>query len=57
VELYLIHLHKEVDKQIARAVVEDDEKLADIDNEIEAKPRPIGTVLNTCNRGEEVAEA
>jgi len=33
---------KEVDKQIARAVVDDDEKIADIDAEIDAKPRPIG---------------
>ena len=33
---------KEVDKQIARAVVDDDEKIADIEAEIDAKPRPIG---------------
>ena len=33
---------KEVDKQIARAVVDDDEKIANIDEEIDAKPRPIG---------------
>ena len=33
---------KEVDKQIARAVVDDDEKIANIDAEIDAKPRPIG---------------
>jgi hypothetical protein len=48
---------KEVDKQIARAVVEDDEKLADIDNEIEAKPRPIGQFSTPAIEGEEVAEA
>ena len=47
---------KEVDKQIARAVVEDDEKLADIDNEIEAKPRPIGQFSTPAIEGEEVAE-
>jgi len=38
---------KEVDKQIARAVVDDDEKIADIDAEIEAKPRPIGQFTTT----------
>ena len=47
---------KEVDKQIARAVVEDDEKIADIDNEIEAKPRPIGQFSTPTIEGEEVAE-
>jgi hypothetical protein len=48
---------KEVDKQIARAVVEDDEKIADIDSEIEAKPRPIGQFSTPAIEGEEVAEA
>jgi hypothetical protein len=47
---------KEIDKQIARAVVEDDEKLADIDSEIEAKPRPIGQFSTPAIEGEEVAE-
>ena len=47
---------KEVDKQIARAVVDDDEKIADIDNEIEAKPRPIGQFSTPAIEGEEVAE-
>ena len=38
---------KEVDKQIARAVVDDDEKIANIDAEIDAKPRPIGQFTTT----------
>jgi len=47
---------KEIDKQIARAVVEDDEKIANIDNEIEAKPRPIGQFSTPAIEGEEIAE-
>ncbi len=46
---------KEVDKQIARAVVDDDEKIADIDAEIDAKPRPIGQFTTTLPTGEEGA--
>ena len=37
--------------------VEDDEKIADIDSEIEAKPRPIGQFSTPAIEGEEVAEA
>jgi hypothetical protein len=47
---------KEVDKQIARAVVDDDEKLANIDSEIEAKPRPIGQFSTPAIEGEEIEE-
>lgn len=43
---------KEVDKQIARAVVEDDEKINLIDNEIDAKPQPIGQFSTTQIEGE-----
>jgi hypothetical protein len=46
---------KEVDKQIARAVVDDDEKIADIDAEIDAKPRPIGQFTTTLPTEEESA--
>ena len=46
---------KEVDKQIARAVVDDDEKIADIDAEIDAKPRPIGQFTTNLPTEEEGA--
>jgi hypothetical protein len=45
---------KEVDKQIARAVVDDDEKIADIDAEIDAKPRPIGQFSTPTIEGVEI---
>jgi hypothetical protein len=48
---------KEVDKQIARAVVDDDEKINNIDAEIEAQPRPIGQFSTPTIEGEEIAEA
>ena len=48
---------KEIDKQIARAVIDDDEKIADIDGEIEAKTRPIGQFSTPTIEGEEIAEA
>src|SRR5210317_512169 len=47
---------KEVDKQIARAVVDDDEKIANIDNEIDATPEPIGQFATPEIEGEEIAE-
>ena len=46
---------KEVDKQIARAVVDDDEKIANIDAEIDAKPRPIGQFTTNLPTEEESA--
>ena len=48
---------KEVDKQIARAVVDDDEKINNIEAEIEAKARPIGQFSTPTIEGEEIAEA
>tara|TARA_X000001382_G_scaffold130890_1_gene127626 strand:- start:1021 stop:2442 length:1422 start_codon:yes stop_codon:yes gene_type:complete len=48
---------KEVDKQIARAVVDDDEKIASIDNEIMAKTESIGQFATEEIEGEEIAEA
>jgi hypothetical protein len=45
---------KEVDKQIARAVVDDDEKIADIEAEIDAKPRPIGQFSTPTIEGVEI---
>jgi len=48
---------KEVDKQIARAVVDDDEKIASIDNEIMAKTESIGRFATEEIEGEEIAEA
>jgi len=48
---------KEIDKQIARAVIDDDEKIANIDAEIEAKTRPIGQFSTPTIEGEEIAEA
>ena len=47
---------KEVDKQIARAVVDDDEKINTIDNEIDAKAAPIGQFSTPTIEGEEIAE-
>ena len=47
---------KEVDKQIARAVVDDDEKINDIESEIDAKARPIGQFSTPAIEGEEVEE-
>jgi hypothetical protein len=45
---------KEVDKQIARAVVDDDKKIANIDAEIDAKPRPIGQFSTPTIEGVEI---
>ena len=45
---------KEVDKQIARAVVDDDEKIGNIDAEIDAKPRPIGQFSTPTIEGVEI---
>ena len=47
---------KEVDKQIARAVVDDDEKINDIESEIDSKARPIGQFSTPAIEGEEVEE-
>ena len=47
---------KEVDKQIARAVVDDDEKINTIDSEIDAKAAPIGQFSTATIEGEEIAE-
>ena len=47
---------KEVDKQIARAVVDDDEKINTIDNEIDAKAVNIGQFSTPEIEGEEIAE-
>jgi len=47
---------KEVDKQIARAVVDDDEKINTIDNEIDAKAAPIGQFSTPTIEGEEIEE-
>ena len=47
---------KEVDKQIARAVVDDDEKINTIDSEIDAKAAPIGQFSTPEIEGEEIAE-
>ena len=48
---------KEVDKQIARAVVDDDEKISTIDDEIDAKSAPIGQFSTPTIEGEEIEEA
>ena len=48
---------KEDEIEESDPVVEDDEKIADIDSEIEAKPRPIGQFSTPAIEGEEVAEA
>ena len=47
---------KEVDKQIARAVVDDDEKINTIDSEIDAKAVNIGQFSTPTIEGEEIAE-
>ena len=47
---------KEVDKQIARAVVDDDEKINTIDSEIDAKAAPIGQFSTPTIEGEEIEE-
>ena len=47
---------KEVDKQIARAVVDDDEKIT-IDGEIDAKAVTIGQFSTPTIEGEEIEEA
>jgi hypothetical protein len=47
---------KEVDKQIARAVVDDDEKINTIDNEIDAKAVNIGQFSTPTIEGEEIEE-
>jgi hypothetical protein len=47
---------KEVDKQIARAVVDDDEKINTIDSEIDAKAVTIGQFSTPTIEGEEIAE-
>ena len=47
---------KEVDKQIAKAVVDDDEAINSINNEIDASSQAIGqfsTTLPTNDNGEE----
>ena len=48
---------KEIDKQIARAVVDEDDVINQIDNEIDAKPKPIGQFSTPTIEGEEIAEA
>ncbi len=47
---------KEVDKQIARGVVDDDEKINQIESEIDAQTRPIGQFSTPAIEGEEVEE-
>jgi len=47
---------KEVDKQIARGVVDDDEKINQIESEIDAQARPIGQFSTPTIEGEEIAE-
>ena len=47
---------KEVDKQIARAVVDDDEMINTIDGEIDAKAVNIGQFSTPTIEGEEIAE-
>ena len=47
---------KEVDKQIARAVVDDDEKINTIDSEIDAKAVNIGQFSTPTIEGEEIQE-
>jgi hypothetical protein len=46
---------KEVDKQIARAVVDDDDVINTIDAEIDAKAAPIGQFSTTAIAGETIA--
>ena len=47
---------KEIDKQIARAVVDDDEQIKTIDNEIESSAVAIGQFSTPEIEGEEIAE-
>jgi len=47
---------KEIDKQIARAVVDDDDVIKAIDNEIDAKTSPIGQFSTNSIEGEEIQE-
>ena len=47
---------KEIDKQIARAVVDDDDVIKAIDNEIDAKVSPIGQFSTNSIEGEEIQE-
>ena len=47
---------KEIDKQIARAVVDDDDVIKAIDNEIDAKVSPIGQFSTPSIEGEEIQE-
>lgn len=47
---------KEIDKQIARAVVDDDDVIRAIDNEIDAKISPIGQFSTPSIEGEEIQE-
>ena len=47
---------KEIDKQIARAVVDDDDVIRAIDNEIDAKVSPIGQFSTPSIEGEEIQE-
>ena len=47
---------KEIDKQIARAVVDEDDVLNQIDSEIDAKPKPIGQFSTPTIEGEQIAE-
>ena len=47
---------KEIDKQIARAVVDDDDVIRAIDNEIDAKTSPIGQFSTNSIEGEEIQE-
>jgi len=47
---------KEIDKQIARAVVDDDDVIRAIDNEIDAKVSPIGQFSTPSIEGDEIQE-
>jgi len=46
---------KEVDKQIARAVIDDDEQIRVIDNEIDSQPSAIGQFSTPAIEGEQIA--
>jgi len=46
---------KEIDKQIARAVVDDDEQIRTIDNEIDSQPSAIGQFSTPAIEGEQIA--
>lgn len=47
---------KEIDKQITQAVVDDDEKINQIESEIDAQARPIGQFSTPAIEGEEIEE-